>query len=64
MDSNPLVQIPETIVFIDSNPYCQEHGAMLCLSLDGKVWRCPTCHVGVEYKKYRRGESLEETQTK
>ena len=25
---------------------CKEHGAMLCVSEDRRIWRCPTCHEG------------------
>ena len=25
---------------------CHEHIAMLCVSKDRKIWRCPECHVG------------------
>lgn len=25
---------------------CLNHGAMLCVSLDRRLWRCPECHAG------------------
>ncbi len=35
------------------NPYgttdratCVVHGAMLCVSQDGRIWRCPACNEG------------------
>ena len=25
---------------------CKKHGAMLCVSEDTRIWRCPTCNEG------------------
>ena len=31
---------------------CKKHGAMLCVSKDRRIWRCPACHVGLYVEEW------------
>lgn len=31
---------------------CHQHDAMLCVTPDRRIWRCPTCHVGCYVKSW------------
>lgn len=35
---------------LNSYPYCREHGAMLKVSKNRPIWRCPECHEGCWYE--------------
>jgi hypothetical protein len=35
------------VIWIDKNLVtCVKHGAMLCVTEDRRIWRCPTCNEG------------------
>ncbi len=45
---NGIDSVSKGLVFwTDNNKVtCHKHGAMLCVSEDRKIWRCPACNVG------------------
>lgn len=28
---------------------CEEHGAMSCVNKERSLWRCTSCHIGVDF---------------
>jgi len=41
----------KNIIQFDENGYprCEKHGAMNCVSKDGRLWRCIQCGIGVSF---------------
>ena len=46
-----LEVIPAWLAFVDSYPFCREHGALLCVNVERTIWRCTECHKGIDYEK-------------
>ena len=34
-------------------PMCEKHGAMNCVNNERSLWRCVTCHIGVDFGDVR-----------
>ena len=38
--------------WFNQHPYCKKHGAMLAMVPACDIWRCTTCGLGIEWRKY------------
>jgi hypothetical protein len=45
------------VIWTDTNLVtCLEHGAMLCISENRRLWRCPTCNEGAYVRSFSLGK--------